>query len=82
MSDAVEYIQKMFCFEVTRVDETILYLSEFKWAILICVVLCIISDEMIMKKRVIFWPGMLILFIVSISYLVKGTFSPFLYFNF
>lgn len=82
LSDAVEYIQKMFCFEVTRVDETILYLSEFKWAILICVVLCIISDEMIMKKRVIFWPGMLILFIVSISYLVKGTFSPFLYFNF
>ena len=42
----------------------------------------LLSVQKIMNKRTILWPLMLVLFIISVSYLVKGTFSPFLYFNF
>lgn len=82
LSGAINYIRQMFYFKTTCIDETILYLSEFKWAILMCIVLIIISEKVIIKKRDILWPGILMLFIISISYLVKGTFSLFLYFNF
>lgn len=82
LSCAIEYIRQMLHFRMMPMDKTILYLSEFKWAMLICAVLSAISDKKIMKNRDILWPGMLMIFIVSISYLVKGTFSPFLYFNF
>ena len=79
---AGEYIRRMIQFSPERLDETILYLSEFKWAFSGCLILSVVSTSVIMKKRTFLWPIMLVLFLVSVSYLVKGTFSPFLYFNF
>ncbi len=79
---ACGYVRKMFSFGLSGYPLTVLYLSEYKWAMVACVILSIVSTETIMKKRTVLWPVMLLLFIVSVSYLVKGTFSPFLYFNF
>ncbi len=79
---AGEYIAKMFKFGAEGFSQAVLYLSEYKWAMIACVILSIVSTKTLMNKRTWLWPVMLILFIVSISYLVKGTFSPFLYFNF
>ena len=64
---------------------TILYLSEYKWAFAIGLLISIHPEISPEKKKLvnnIGWPVLVLLFIVSISYLVKGTFSPFLYFNF
>ncbi len=79
---AGEYVKQMFSFGLSGYPQTVLYLSEFKWATVACIILSIVSTETIMKKRTVLWPVMLLLFVVSVSYLVKGTFSPFLYFNF
>lgn len=76
------YIFRMFQFGTTRFSETVLYFSEYKYAFTGCVLLSILSTDTLMRKRTILWPVMLVVFVVSISYLVKGTFSPFLYFNF
>ena len=82
ISLALEYIRLMFRFSLDGYPQTLLYLSEFKWATVACMILSVVSTETIIKNRTGLWPVMLVLFLVSISYLVKGTFSPFLYFNF
>ena len=79
---ALNYILQMFRFSFEGLPQMILYLSEFKWAIFGCIILSNVSIRTLLEKRTRIWLLMLILFIVSISYLVKGTFSPFLYFNF
>lgn len=82
ISLALEYIRLMFRFSLDGYPQTLLYLSEFKWATASCLLLSVVSTKTIIKNRTGLWPVMLVLFLVSISYLVKGTFSPFLYFNF
>ena len=82
ISSASTYIIQMFMISPEGLPTTLLYLSEFKWAIFMCIILSVVSTKTIMNKRTWLWPVMLLLFIVSLSYLVKGTFSPFLYFNF
>lgn len=82
VSEAILFVRLMFSFTNAGFPQMALYLSEFKWATIGCIVLGVISTEKILDKRTWLWPVMLVLFIVSISYLVKRTFSPFLYFNF
>lgn len=82
IGDAMSYIGKMFNFSADGLSQTILYISEFRWAIVISIILCFFSMDKIKEKRTWLWPLMIVLFVVSISYLVKGTFSPFLYFDF
>ena len=82
IGNAAEYIRHMFSFGAEGFPQAVLYASEFKWALVGCLILSIVSTENLMKKRTSLWPVMLVFFVVSISYLVKGTFSPFLYFNF
>jgi len=84
---ALRYIACMFSMEnfSTGLALTILYLSEYKWALVLGLLISIHPELSQEKKKLvnnIGWPALMILFIVSVSYLVKGTFSPFLYFNF
>ena len=79
---ASAYIRNMFSFGPGNADHALLYLRELKWAFIGGIILSAVPVEKIMNKRTILWPLMLVLFIISVSYLVKGTFSPFLYFNF
>ncbi|MBR3376598.1 MAG: MBOAT family protein [Mogibacterium sp.] len=79
---AMNYLRQMFSFGLEQFDETLLYITELKWAFLGSFVLSVIPFERINSKRTIAWPVIFLLFLVSVSYLVKGTFSPFLYFNF
>lgn len=64
------------------IELTLLYIFEFKYALLCCLIICIIPIESLKERRVYLWPGLLVFFIVSIAYLIKGSYSPFLYFNF
>lgn len=83
---ALYYIQKMFdpIGFSHNIDLVILYLSEYKWELLGCI-FC--SFIILPKNKNKIWACtemalIYVLFIVAISYLVKGTYSPFLYFNF
>lgn len=76
------YLQKMFCLNFQNIDIFVLYFSEFKWAILGCCLYCFFPISKIKLDRRIYWPILFVFFIISISYLVKGTYSPFLYFHF
>ena len=66
--------------------QTVLYLSEYKIELAICAFLSFIkipgkvtdSDAYYIGKMLILW----VFFLMSISYLVKGSYSPFIYFNF
>ena len=79
---AIHYMMKMVRFSLNGIDETIWFFSELKWSFIGCLILCVVSSSEMMKRRLYVWPILLMLFIVSIVYLVKGSFSPFLYFNF
>lgn len=84
---AAAYISCMFSFEEIKngLWTTIFYLSEFKVEFLVTLIICFypdISEEKQTVLRDFSWPIMIGLFICGVSYLVKGTFSPFLYFNF
>lgn len=82
ISSAVTYIGNMFSFGPGNADQALLYLRELKWAFIGGIILSVVPVEKVMNKRTLLWPLMTVLFIISVSYLVKGTFSPFLYFNF
>ena len=76
------YLQKMFCLNFQNIDIFVLYCSEFKWEILGCCLYCFSPLSKNNLDRRIYWPILFGFFIISISYLVKGTYSPFLYFHF
>lgn len=79
---ALSYIVQMFHFNTENIDVALLYLSEYKWAFGACIGLSVVKTDTLLRKRGILWPAVFCFFMISISYLVKGTYSPFLYFNF
>ena len=86
---AYSYIAAMFCpgnFFVNT-DTTWLYLSEFRFELIIGILLSIPCSYRIICKikehiPVLYYISEYLLFFISISYLMKGTYSPFIYFNF
>lgn len=88
IDEAYGYITNMLLLNnfTENMSITILYISEYKWALFACILISFVSlpPTLTNKKRLndVAYPLLLSLFIISISYLVKGYFSPFLYFNF
>lgn len=86
IAQAGNYISTMFNIgNLTLGMPTVyLYIAEYKWALLLCIIISFVSssETKILQRKNVAWPVLLILFFVSVSYLVKGSFSPFLYFNF
>jgi len=78
---AVRYLGCMFHGHA-GLNEAVLCVSEYKYAFLLGIGLCIFPAEKAESARVWLWPIVLLLFYVAFVYLVKGSFSPFLYFNF
>lgn len=83
---ALLYMQKMFSLSgwTHNIDLVVLYLSEYKWELLGCIFCSFIRLPQ-KENKIWAWVEMAVvyvLFVVAISYLVKGTYSPFLYFNF
>ncbi len=88
MTVAAKYIKSMFSFVKVNNgrDAPWMYFWEMKFELLACVMLGFIR----LPKKIVenkWYEGMkavvlLLLFFVSVSYLVKGNFSPFLYFSF
>lgn len=85
---AENYIRAMFSFTVTDVTvmQFTMYIHEFRWELLMGYILSfweipsqIKINNFYQAIRAVF---LLVMFVISISYLVKGNFSPFLYFNF
>lgn len=88
VSQAAAYIRAMF--DVRQAGEsfpkTVLYLSEYKCEIAMCIGLSFIrvpervahADAHRIGRTLILW----LFFLMSVSYLVKGSYSPFIYFNF
>ncbi len=88
ISQAIHYIRIMF--DAGQIGEslpqTVLYLSEYKIELAVCAFLSFIkipgkvtdSGAYYIGKMLILW----VFFLMSISYLVKGSYSPFIYFNF
>lgn len=89
IAQAFSYVAAMFDFKhwLDNIELASLYLSEFKWELAGCV-LCSFVNVQEWFERESGLSGFVkmfvlyALFFVSISYLVKGTYSPFLYFNF
>lgn len=85
---ATAYIKTMFNIKQARENfpKTILYLLEFKCEFVMCIGLSFIrvpkwiTDARIyhIGKRMVLW----LVFLMSVSYLVKSSYSPFIYFNF
>jgi D-alanyl-lipoteichoic acid acyltransferase DltB (MBOAT superfamily) len=88
ISQAMLYIRTMF--EPGQVGEslpqTILYLSEYKIEFVICVFLSFVKLPQKVTATAAYHTGKVLIlwmfFLMSISYLVKGSYSPFIYFNF
>ena len=85
---AVRYIRSLFLFKTVNIgiDSPWMYFWEMKYELLACALLSFTSLSDRIKNSTWYQSiraiVLLILFAVSVSYLVKGTFSPFLYFNF
>lgn len=88
MSIALRYISSMFYFRIANTgrDAPWMYFWEMKFELLACVLLSFISVPRNIKcnkwVQKIWNTILLLLFYISVSYLVKGSYSPFLYFNF
>lgn len=89
LKEAVRYWNIMFGFKATEAtkDIALLYLHTFRVELLLGVMLSVpIIPKLISYKpkylKFIYDVIMMFLFFVSISYIVKGTYSPFIYFNF
>lgn len=88
MTIAGRYLSSMFNFGTANTgrDAPWMYFCEMRFELLICALLSFVSlPERIRSNE--WYQGMkamvlLFLFFVSVSYLVKGNYSPFLYFNF
>lgn len=88
MTVAVQYIKSMFNFGTVNIgrDSPWMYFWEMKFELLACAILSFVKLPDKIKENPWYDGGraiaLLIPFLVSVSYLVKGNFSPFLYFNF
>lgn len=96
LTAAVDYIKTMFGMSGNPMfsNETLLYLSNY-YVIFIAGIVCSLpivpfikkkSETLSDKKKLLLEcvgvVSMFIVFIVALSYMVKGTYSPFIYFNF
>lgn len=82
IGQALNYICNMFRVNLNNKQETLLYFSEYKFAFLGCIALIILPYEKMRCAKSLMWPIILLAFCISIAYIVKGTYSPFLYFHF
>ena len=88
ISYAISYLRRMFVFS-NDLDLTWVYIRENAVIIFIAIVSCFLPTALIKKfkqKEEILYPiklvYLIIVMIVSVSYIVKGTYNPFIYFNF
>lgn len=89
---AIGYIQSMFGLNSNEIIDASarLYLSEYKYFYIAAILCSIPLKEFIGKKLnlnkkiydVIYILLILVLMILAISYIVKGSYNPFIYFNF
>lgn len=89
INQACLYIARMFDWSkwLDNISLVLLYISEYKWELTACVVCSLVKwpNKFQQQSSILETIKMLLLymfFIISISYLVKGTYSPFIYFNF
>lgn len=89
ISQACLYIARMFDWSkwLDNISLVLLYIGEYKWELIACVVCSLVKypNKFKQQSSVLETIKMVLLymfFIISISYLVKGTYSPFIYFNF
>lgn len=87
--EAFVYLKTMFCMKVSRsdLDITFLYIREYICEIMAGIAFCFPVGNWLKgtKSNGMQWGILLaewLLFIVSVSYMVKGAYSPFIYFNF
>ena len=85
---AVQYIGSMFGINGNVIcnEQTVLYFNEYFAYICIGCILCFPFDTSKLKSKnkfnIIYSFVMIMIFILSLSYIVKGTYNPFIYFNF
>lgn len=98
ISYAIDFIKSMFAMNGEFISEpiTLLYLHDYKFVFIVGIIACLplvstANDIYIQKKNngdalvgieSVFISVLAILFLVSASYLIKGTYNPFIYFNF
>lgn len=87
ITEAIRFFGTLLSFKIVQMDMAILYVHTFKFELLFGLIFCIpIVPRLIEHKPQIFKPlndvMVFFLFLVSISYIFKGTYSPFIYFNF
>lgn len=92
ISYAIDYIKAMLCINVKFTDSSaLLYFKENIIILAISVLACMPLGKEILnklndrKKYIVYFITdivLLFLFVVSISYLIKGVYNPFIYFNF
>lgn len=87
LTAAVLYLKSMFWWnDGAGSAQALLYLSEFKVFLIAGVVLAFpLISERIKETTAFLWIrmiGLFLLFLISLSYLAKGAYNPFIYFNF
>ncbi|HQD49637.1 MAG TPA: MBOAT family protein [Defluviitaleaceae bacterium] len=92
IGQAIDYMKAMFGLKGSPAfdDTTLLYFQEYKYFLLLCVLSSVpLSNWLsakINKESKLYSIGYicsyLLIFVLSISYIIKGTYNPFIYFNF
>lgn len=81
---ALRFIGTMFSFNFDNVDIAILYAKEYFICILVGLILIrpiekVQNIQIIQKCK---WGGIYLMFALDVAYMIKGTYNPFIYFNF
>jgi alginate O-acetyltransferase complex protein AlgI len=92
LSGGLKYIAKMFGFKASGfIDEkTIFYFMEYKYYYLFALLFSMPITKFVLKKilldnkisQILYPIGMVSLFLITISFVVKGSYNPFIYFKF
>ena len=96
VADAVRFLKNMFGMGADIVDNTFLiYLNSYKWYLIVGIMAALPLNEKLsnvkmlcmnktlkMVQDVIYVIGMALLMILCIATIVKGSYNPFIYFNF
>lgn len=93
ITDACIYIKNMFGLGGTGLvdDNTLFYLSNYKFYLIAGIICCLPIIPFIRKKfnteskpvfKFIFGILLLIAFAISLTFIIKGSYNPFIYFNF
>jgi alginate O-acetyltransferase complex protein AlgI len=89
ISYALNYLKNMFSFGTNSFGTTLIYLRENAVILLIAILACLpVADwfNKSIKKDSMKYPlklaFLLVVFLISVIYIVKGTYNPFIYFNF